>query len=306
MNSTRRNATKVPHLTTSSAAIAFLMTALAATGCGQEPTRSDQAKAAPQKSQPAPAVAIAVPVEGTWQVAERLVPGIFYNIALKGRQGTITVEVDGQVVRSHPFTLVDERSIKLTGHDRGPYRGESFSGAEISDILELKDPPGSLTFSRECLLEGQDVSQEGTIYLRGLIATLPIPIPMRRVKQDERIQLPFQVNLDWDVSFSGVVAFTEDGPWGSTPMHLKSPSHPEGRVNSLQIGRHDVALNSHELQDGLLETRDFGQFEFVLLGSSSRQAEVRVTLAQLRRIRAWLDARDSSAPTEPSSGRNAP
>ncbi len=104
----------------------------------------------------------------------------------------------------------------------------------------------------------------------------------------ERVSLPFD-SIEADVDLH-IPPGTEgkpsgDGAWPPSIV-FDPPVHPLGEVRWLRIEKKDVPLESTELKDGMLKTKEFGDLELVMLGPS--RLELHATRAQISKIEDWL------------------
>lgn len=243
-----------------------------------------------------------VPIEGVWSVGDGLDLNTYYIITFDNdnNDGTITVESGGKEVCKHEFNVTNSNTVTIVGSDRGPHEDQgSFSRNMIVDIFQLKDPPSELRFS-DTPSPGQDPPPDlpdlpagvEFIFFAGLIESMPLGIPMKRVTDDERMPLPFEnVSADLDIHLSGVTGrMTSDGPWGESPLSFDEPVHPLGDVRSIKIDGRNVSLKSTKINEGLLSTENFGDIEIVMYGTGN-QIEARATRPQIEKMKKWLSSK---------------
>lgn len=232
-----------------------------------------------------------VPLKGVWNVGA-LDFATYYVISLDEATGAgnIVVEASGEVLRQYKFEVSGPNTIRIQGAQRGPHEGSKFSLKEIAEIMELKDPPQYLQFSRDAPSVPNSKKGETTLYCNGLFASFPIP--MERLLDGQRAPLPFrsvQANLDVEIppgtqgKFSGNTVVIGD----LSAIVFDPPVHPLGHVRNLRINGKDVAIKDTKLANGMLSTRGFGEIEFVMVGPQNTR--IMATHEQVASIRKWLE-----------------
>ena len=236
-------------------------------------------------------ISLDCPVEGVWTLKENLGFDLYYVISLSSNKngGVISVESKGLEVASHKFNIVDSKTIHIHDATGECYNGDIMSGEEWQALFQLKAPPENLIFTNVPLGGEQTAISTDAIFMAGLfsIKDAPFSIPLRRIKPQTRIPLPFEITVDWRVEVpKGVeLSLGGDGLWGAAMLNakFKEPVHPIGYVKSLQIEGHQVALENTQLDEGLLSTKEFGDIEFFLLGPGG-DSEVWATREQIKAI----------------------
>lgn len=232
--------------------------------------------------------------EGTWQIGAPLDPSTFYRISLSGEHGELSVETEGLVARTLPFTTKGADTIVFDGVSRGPHvLGDGpVDTAMLVDILRLVDPPKELRFVEDGPRPEGIPAERRVISVDGLMEGFPIPVPMLSMNDGERAPLPFSpITGDVDLGAGNVIAdAAADGEPVDASAAADDPQPPEGEIHTLTIAGHDVPLASTKLTDGMLATTDFGKLEIVTGAGSDGGLRVQATPDQIRAIAAWLDA----------------
>ncbi len=243
---------------------------------------------------------LGVPLTGNWSLGQGLGVDTVYVVSLEEEKGTgtIIVEVDGMPLRKIEFKVVEPGKIQIEGAKHGPYEGETFSVAEIADIIQLADPPTELRFSNEAP-EGITMDpNEEYVFCEGHFASIPLPFPLQRIPPDRRTALPFSsivMDLDIEIPPGTEAKMTSDGPWGASPLVFTEPVHPTGHIRGLEINGHAIPLEDTALSEGMLRTQDFGSFEILMLGTGNN-IEVRTTRAQLEQLQQHLTNKENPNP----------
>lgn len=249
---------------------------------------------------------LSIPLEGVWDVcAEVLVP-MHYVISIdkSGTGGGILMEAEGGVFRQYRFRVTGPETIQIEGAQRGPYKLEPSSVQYLLDVVQLKDPPAELRFSRGRASTSEMPVQDGRLFVCGLFEERGIP--MTRVSASQRIGLPFKdILLDGDLTASpvGAVRILSDGPViGETTMYEK-PVRPSGNVRSFMVEGHRIDLQNPNptVENGVFTTKQFGDIEVVWLGSRIPQgniAQIRATYTQIQAIRNWVKGRTNPKPSD--------
>lgn len=122
----------------------------------------------------------------------------------------------------------------------------------------------------------------------------------------ERVMLPFRnVVADVDLTLpAGVMAVgCGDGSFVGESC-FDPPVHPIGEVRTLSIEGHDIAVADTKLVDGMLRTKEFGQFEFSVSRfdpSSGKSFDILVTERQIRKLEGLVGARPVEAGAQSDS-----
>jgi hypothetical protein len=118
----------------------------------------------------------------------------------------------------------------------------------------------------------------------------------------ERVLLPFRnVIADVDLALpAGTIGVgCGDGAVVGTSC-FDPPVHPLGEVRSLSIEGHGIALAATALENGMLSTRDFGQFELQISRidpTSAQVFDILVTERQIRQLESLVGQRAARAGT---------
>lgn len=128
----------------------------------------------------------------------------------------------------------------------------------------------------------------------------------------ERVLLPFDnVVADVDLTLpAGTMAVgCRDGAVVGTSC-FDPPVHPLGEVRSLIIEGHGIALAATTLENGLLRTRDFGEFELQISTfdpMSSQTFDILVTERQIQQLESLVGRRAARAgAADPATPAAAP
>ena len=239
-----------------------------------------------------PSIQMTVPIAGVW-LAPFIDQGIFYVISLdpKTSTGNLAAEYLGKTIREYKFTVTGPNEIQLNGAKREKahlVEGEYIDMTKVYDALRLSDAPSKLRF--EVNSESQ---KEKSLKVYGLIqfgnGAEETPIAITWITEEDRTIIPFKdVVADLKLSY-GPVTGSVSPDMDPSKGTFDSLIHPSGQVNNLKIGGKSVPLIDSNFKDGLLRTKDFGDFELVMAGSSEGQRTFLVTRSQIIKIAKWLD-----------------
>jgi hypothetical protein len=231
-------------------------------------------------------VKLSVPIAGVWSLPS---PGIFYVIDLEpeNAKGTLTVELMGKTLRQHKFSIIDSEHIRIDGASRKTayeFKGKYIDMKKVADVYLLADPPQTFQLNA-------DKSDDRSLLIRGLVqlGAVDSPVGISRLSETERTILPFKnMEADLNLTYGNVVGSVSGDP---SKSNFQKPIHPSGQVNNLKINGRLIVLVDPNLKDGMLQTRDFGSFKVIMMGTGEGQTAIFVTRSQIKMIAKWLETK---------------
>jgi hypothetical protein len=240
---------------------------------------------------------LAVPIAGVW-ATPLVMENIYYVITHDpdASEGKLVVEAKGKTLHEYKFTVSAPNEIQIAGATEGPH---VFTGAYVdmkvfAGVFQLNKPPKTLRMEPDNTVKAPGAEGGRNLRVTGLFRhendkdLKDRYALLERMSETSRTLLPFEdVKAGLRLRFDNVLGSVSPD-MDPSKTTFKTLVHPSGQVNHLKINGRVVELIDPHLKDGMLRTRDFGDFELLSAGTRPGQTVFFVTRSQIHRIARWL------------------